>query len=55
MKQVAYQVAAVAATVTAAFGAALVAESIVSPTVASLALVVTLFAATVTAWLEPRE
>lgn len=54
MKERLSLVFAVSATVVASFGAALVAEDYISPIVASTALVITLFAATLTAWMGPE-
>lgn len=46
---------AVSTVVVAAFGSALVVESQVSATTATIAFTIVLFASTATAWIHPRE
>jgi hypothetical protein len=55
MRGALYRLFAVSAVVTFCFGSAMVVEGYVSATVATLALVVTLSASTVTAWVRPTE
>lgn len=55
MRQKLYHLFAVSTVVTLCLASALVLEEIVSPTTATLALVLTLLGSTVTAWVRPAE
>jgi hypothetical protein len=55
MRERLFHLFAVSTVVATAFASALVLEDAISPTVATLALVLTLGASTTTAWLRPRE